>query len=68
MPAAALLGAFFSLAFAETVKSGVHVVTLLVSAAVMGVCLFAAKALRSRGCGNGASASPSSSPSSSPTS
>lgn len=46
VPAAALLGAFFSLALAETVKSGVHVVTLLVSAAVMGVCLFAAKALK----------------------
>lgn len=46
VPAAALLGAFFSLALAETVKSGVHVVTLLASAAVMGLCLLGAKYLK----------------------
>lgn len=45
VPAAAILAAFFSLAFAETVKSSVHVLTLLVSAAAMGLCLLAAKYL-----------------------
>lgn len=46
VPTAALLAAFFTLAFAESVKSPVHVVTLLVSAAVMGVCLLGAKYLK----------------------
>ena len=43
VPAAALLGAFFSLALAETVKSPIHIVTLLSSAGVMGLCLLGAK-------------------------
>jgi FtsH-binding integral membrane protein len=46
VPAAALLAAFFTLAFAETVKSPVHLVTLLVSAAVMGLCLLGARYLK----------------------
>lgn len=46
VPAAALLGAFFTLAFGEAVKSSVHVVTLIVSAVVMGACIFGAKRLR----------------------
>lgn len=45
IPSAALLGAFSMLAIAEMPKSGVHLVTLLVSAAVMSGCLFLAKAL-----------------------
>ena len=36
-------GAFFSLALAETVKSPIHIVTLLSSAGVMGLCLLGAK-------------------------
>lgn len=43
VPAAALLGAFLSLAFAEIPKSSVHTITLCASAAVMGVCLLLAK-------------------------
>jgi hypothetical protein len=46
VPAAALLAAFFTLAFAETVKSPVHLVTLLISAVVMGLCLLGAKYLK----------------------
>jgi len=46
VPAAALLGAFFTLALAETMKSQVHLVTLLVSAATMGLCLLGAKYLK----------------------
>ncbi|EMY35035.1 hypothetical protein D477_006376 [Arthrobacter crystallopoietes BAB-32] len=46
VPAAALLGAFFTLALAETTKSPVHLVTLLVSAATMGLCLLGAKYLK----------------------
>ncbi|MGH2599198.1 MAG: DUF5058 family protein, partial [Dehalococcoidia bacterium] len=45
IPCAALLGAFSMLAVAEVPKSGVHLVTLGVSAAVMAGCLFLAKAL-----------------------
>jgi hypothetical protein len=43
VPTAAILAAFFTLAFAETTKSGVHILTLLVSAVVMGLCIAAAK-------------------------
>ncbi|MFD1211779.1 DUF5058 family protein [Arthrobacter sp. GCM10027362] len=46
VPAAALLAAFFTLAFTETVKSPVHLTTLLVSAATMGLCLLGAKYLK----------------------
>lgn len=46
VPAAALLAAFFTLACTESVKSPVHLLTLLVSAAVMGLCLLGAKYLR----------------------
>ena len=46
VPGAAILAAFFTLAFAETTKSGIHVITLLVSAAMMGLCLAAAKYLK----------------------
>ncbi|MCI9890145.1 DUF5058 family protein [Micrococcales bacterium 31B] len=45
VPAAAILAAFFTLAMTETTKSGVHVLTLLVSAVVMGICLALAKFL-----------------------
>ncbi|MDI3331591.1 MAG: DUF5058 family protein [Micrococcus sp.] len=43
VPAAALLGAFISLGLAEVPKSTVHVLTLLTSAVVMGVCLLIAR-------------------------
>jgi hypothetical protein len=46
IPTAALLGAFFTLAFQEVVKSPVHLVTIVVSAAVMGVCILLARKLR----------------------
>ncbi|MEV7605917.1 DUF5058 family protein [Paenarthrobacter sp. NPDC089322] len=46
VPAAALLGAFFTLALQETLKSPTHLITMLVSAAVMGVCLLVAKQLK----------------------
>ncbi len=46
VPTAAILAAFFTLALNETVKSGVHVLTLIVSAAVMGLCILAAKYLK----------------------
>lgn len=46
VPAAALLAAFISLGVAEIPKSNAHLVTLLASAAVMGVCLFLAKSLK----------------------
>jgi len=42
IPAAALLGAFASLGMAELGKTPVHILTVLVSAAVMGVCLLVA--------------------------
>jgi Domain of unknown function (DUF5058) len=43
VPAAALLGAFISLGLAEVPKSPVHLITLLTSAAVMGLCLVLAR-------------------------
>lgn len=46
VPSAALLGAFASLGVAELPKSSVHIITVLVSAAIMGVCLALAKTLR----------------------
>jgi len=46
VPTAALLGAFFTLAFQEVLKSPVHLVTMLASAAAMGVCLLLAHRLR----------------------
>jgi hypothetical protein len=46
VPTAALLGAFFTLAFREVLKSPVHLVTMLASAAAMGVCLLLAHRLR----------------------
>jgi hypothetical protein len=46
VPSAALLGAFASLGVAELPKSSAHVITVLVSAAIMGVCLALARALR----------------------
>jgi hypothetical protein len=46
VPSAALLGAFGSLGVAELPKSGAHIVTVAVSAAIMGVCLVLARALR----------------------
>ncbi|KGJ77462.1 membrane protein [Cryobacterium roopkundense] len=42
IPAAALLGAFASLGIAELGKTPIHVLTVLTSAVVMGVCLLAA--------------------------
>ncbi|ASN19027.1 DUF5058 family protein [Arthrobacter sp. YN] len=45
VPAAALIGAFSCLGFTELPKSGVHVVSFLISAAVMGLCLLLAKKL-----------------------
>ena len=45
VPAAALLGAFLTLALAEVPKSPIHVLALAVSAATMGICLFLAKRL-----------------------
>jgi glucan phosphoethanolaminetransferase (alkaline phosphatase superfamily) len=46
VPTAALLGAFFTLAFTEVVKSPAHLVTMLASAGAMGVCLLLAHRLR----------------------
>jgi hypothetical protein len=43
VPAAALLGAFISLGLAEIPKSPVHLITLLTSATVMGLCLLLAR-------------------------
>lgn len=48
IPTAALLGAFSILTIAETGKSGLHFVIVLVSAATMGLCLFLARLLRAR--------------------
>lgn len=45
VPSSALLAAFASLAITEIPKSNVHFVTVLASAAVMGLCLLIAKAL-----------------------
>lgn len=46
IPCAALLGAFSMLAVAEMPKSGIHLITLVVSAAVMSGCLFLARKLQ----------------------
>jgi len=43
IPAAALLGAFVSLGIAELGKTPIHVLTVIVSAAVMGGCLLLAR-------------------------
>lgn len=43
IPGAALLGAFFTLAFGETLKSSTHIVAIVTSAAAMGICLYLAK-------------------------
>lgn len=48
IPCAALLGAFSMLTLTELPKSGVHVVTVAVSAAVMAACLHAAARFRIR--------------------
>jgi hypothetical protein len=48
IPAAALLGAFSMLAVTEMPKSGVHLLTVLCSAAVMAGCLYLAAVLRAR--------------------
>ncbi|WP_457972258.1 DUF5058 family protein [Arthrobacter sp. D1-17] len=45
VPAAALIGAFASLGIAELGKTPVHIMSVAVSALVMGVCLFLAKKL-----------------------
>ncbi|MFC7404784.1 DUF5058 family protein [Georgenia alba] len=45
VPSAALLAAFAALGVAELPKSGIHVLTVVVSAAVMAVCLLLAKRL-----------------------
>ena len=45
VPSAALLAAFASLAVTEVPKSNVHFVTVITSAAVMGLCLWISKAL-----------------------
>ena len=46
VPAAALIGAFACLGLSELPKSGIHVLSFLVSAAVMGLCLLLARKLR----------------------
>ncbi len=48
IPCAALFGAFSMLAVTETPKSGVHAVTVVVSAAVMAGCLYLARLLGAR--------------------
>ena len=48
VPTAALLGAFSSLAVAETAKSGANVVIVAVSAGVMALCLYLARVLHAR--------------------
>jgi hypothetical protein len=45
VPAAALLAAFASLGIAELPKSSVHIITVVVSALVMAVCLVLARTL-----------------------
>jgi len=45
VPAAALIGAFSCLGLTELPKSGIHVLSFVVSAAVMGICLLLAKKL-----------------------
>ncbi|TQJ39153.1 uncharacterized protein DUF5058 [Arthrobacter sp. SLBN-112] len=46
VPAAALIGAFACLGLSELPKSGIHVLSFLVSGAVMGLCLLLARKLR----------------------
>ena len=46
VPSAALVAAFASLGVAELPKSSVHIVTVVVSAVAMGMCLFLAKHLK----------------------
>lgn len=46
IPTAALLGAFFTLAFQEVTKSPVHTATIVASAATMGVCVILARVLK----------------------
>lgn len=46
IPGAALLAAFAALTFRELPKSPTHVIAILVSAAVMGICLFLAHTLK----------------------
>ncbi|WBL19506.1 MULTISPECIES: DUF5058 family protein [Citricoccus] len=48
IPGAALLGAFFSLGFAELPKSGTHVIAFITSALVVGICLFLSARLHRR--------------------
>lgn len=48
VPTAALLGVFSVLTIAEMPKSSVHLITVLVSGAVMGICLWLSKVLRAR--------------------
>lgn len=48
VPAAALIGAFASLGIAELGKTPVHILSVLVSALTMGVCLFLAQRLSAR--------------------
>lgn len=45
VPAAALIGAFSCLGLSELPKSGIHVLSFLISAAVMGLCLLLARKL-----------------------
>jgi len=45
VPAAALIGAFACLGLSELPKSGIHVLSFLISAAVMGLCLLLARKL-----------------------
>lgn len=46
VPSAALLAAFASLGVAELPKSGIHILTVAVSAIVMGVCLVLSRVLK----------------------
>lgn len=48
IPSAALLGAFSMIAVAETGKSTNHLVIVLISAAIMGICLLLAKVLNQK--------------------
>ncbi len=45
VPSAALLGAFASLGVAELGKTSIHIITVVVSAVVMAVCLYLSKVL-----------------------
>lgn len=48
IPTAALIGAFSMLAVAETAKTPTHLLVVVISAATMGLCLFAAHLLKAR--------------------